>query len=57
MNPELSHQRARLAYAKSTIERLRELPNSADAIRVVAEMMADALGKIAAVKNENCDDF
>lgn len=57
MTLELNHQRLRLAYAKSTIERLRELPNSADAIRVVAEMMADALGKIAAIKGEDCDDF
>lgn len=54
---DLAHQRARLAYAKSTIERLRELPNSADAIRVTAEMMADALAKIAAIKGEDCDDF
>jgi hypothetical protein len=53
VNLELSHQRARLAYAKSAIDGLRRVPNSADAIRVAA----DALAKIAAIKGQDCDDF
>lgn len=50
---ELQHQQRRVHYARQALERLALVPDSEIAVRVVFEMLTDALNEIAELQGND----